>query len=230
MALKRINKEWKDISMPELNRDQKAFAVTLGVQAMIPNTSKKLGNIGEKERSDQSFFRAVDKTVAHTVLDFLKRENPLAKLLISAGPSEDMFHWLATIIGPEGTVYDGGVFYLDIVIPADYPFRPFGISFTTKIFHPNVHSSGGITMFHQKNYHPLNPDSQWGPHMTICKALVKIVQLLHEPEFDDPSYCGRFCIACNADAAHLWKNDRASFDAQARQWVLDHCESFTETF
>ena len=115
MALKRINKEWKDITMPELHRDQKAFAVTLGVQAMIPNTSKKLGNVGEKGRSDQFFFRAVNKTVTHTVLDFLKRETPFENLLISTGPSgEDMFHWLATIIGPEGTVYDGGVFYLKI--------------------------------------------------------------------------------------------------------------------
>lgn len=42
-------------------------------------------------------------------------------------------HLLGSIKGPEGTVYDGGVFEIDIVIPASYPFQPPVMKFITKV-------------------------------------------------------------------------------------------------
>ena len=82
----------------------------------------------------------------------------------SAGPvGEDLFHWKATIMGPSETPYQGGVFYLDIYFPTDYPFKPMKINFTTKIYHPNIDSSGNICLDILKN--------NWSPALTISKVL-----------------------------------------------------------
>ena len=78
----------------------------------------------------------------------------------SAGPvGDDLFHWQATILGPDDSPYSGGVFFLDIHFPADYPFKPPKVSFTTRMNHCNINSNGVIFLDILKD--------QWSPALTI---------------------------------------------------------------
>lgn len=52
-------------------------------------------------------------------------------------------HLVGTLQGPEGTVYEGGVFEIDITIPKQYPFEPPKMKFMTKVWHPNISSQTG---------------------------------------------------------------------------------------
>ncbi|CAB1325328.1 unnamed protein product [Coregonus sp. 'balchen'] len=104
----------------------------------------------------------------------------------SAGPVGDdskaklstLFHWQATIMGPNDSPYQGGVFFLTIHFPTDYPFKPPKLAFTTRIYHPNINSNGSICLDILR--------SQWSPALTISKVLLSICSLLCDPNPDDP--------------------------------------------
>ena len=92
--------------------------------------------------------------------------------------AEDMFHWQATIMGPGESPYQGGVFFLNIHFPTDYPFKPPKLTFTTRIYHPNINSNGSICLDILKD--------QWSPALTISKVLLSISSLLTDANPDDP--------------------------------------------
>ncbi|RXW16184.1 hypothetical protein EST38_g9669 [Candolleomyces aberdarensis] len=121
----------------------------------------------------------------------------------SAGPTGDnMFQWQATIMGPGDSPYAGGVFFLSITFPTDYPFKPPKVSFTTKIYHPNINANGSICLDILRD--------QWSPALTISKVLLSICSMLTDPNPDDPLV---------PDIAHLYKTDRARYEATAREWT-----------
>ncbi|ORZ30136.1 ubiquitin-conjugating enzyme/RWD-like protein [Catenaria anguillulae PL171] len=113
-----------------------------------------------------------------------------------------MNEWIATIDGPEDSPYEGGTFYLSIKFPEGYPFSPPQISFTTKVYHCNISSSGGICLDTLKG--------SWSPALTIAKVLISIVSLLTDPNPDSP---------LSGDVARLYKSNRKAHDENARDWT-----------
>jgi ubiquitin-protein ligase len=95
---------------------------------------------------DQALLRtAVSKklqTFSHRRLmkDLEEIENEkIPTVGVTARPLEsDLFTWRANIRGPEGTLYEGGVFHLELKFPQSYPHHPPTITLFTPIPHPNV--------------------------------------------------------------------------------------------
>lgn len=65
-------------------------------------------------------------------------------------------------MGPGDSPYSGGVFFLAIQFPTDYPFKPPKVNFTTRIYHPNINSNGSICLDILRD--------QWSPALTISKG------------------------------------------------------------
>ncbi|GER50675.1 ubiquitin-conjugating enzyme E2 [Striga asiatica] len=133
----------------------------------------------------------------------------------AAGPKADnLYHWVATIFGPPGTPYEGGIFFLDITFPYDYPFNPpkvphiltekytscVQVVFKTRIYHCNVDSYGNVSL------DMLNDG--WSPALTISKVLLALRSIFTNPDAYKPFVPG---------IAHL--SDRAKHDELAADWT-----------
>jgi len=105
------------------------------------------------------------------------QRNPLENC--SAGPAEagSPRQWVGHITGPSDTPYEQRDFSLAIVFLEDYPMKPFQLTFTTPISHPNISEEGEVRLAELEEKH-------WSPVLTVRSILICVQALLANP---DPS-------------------------------------------
>lgn len=106
----------------------------------------------------------------------------------------DLFHWTATIEGPSGSPYAGGLYKVKIDFPIDYPNCQPSIRFDPPLYHPNVDQSSGVP------YLPIL--NNWTPSNMMSMVLRNLRNLLSHPDMDHP---------VDAEIAELYNDDKNEF-------------------
>ncbi|KAH0828603.1 ubiquitin-conjugating enzyme/RWD-like protein [Lanmaoa asiatica] len=117
---------------------------------------------------------------------------------ITLTPTQDsLYRWKATIPGPQGSPYEGGVFNVDIQLAHDYPHR-MDTNFCNRIYHMNISDKGGICIDILKQ--------NWSPALSLFKVMLSLSSLLTDPN------------PLPAIATEYMRN-RAQHDRTARRWT-----------
>jgi ubiquitin-protein ligase len=124
--------------------------------------------------------------------------------------SDNINKWKAIIMGPAGSPYENGIFYLTIEFGENYPFSPPSCKFLTYIYHPNIDKYGNICLDILKN--------NWTPAINVSKLLISICSLLDDPNPHDP---------LDISISDLYKKDITEFRRLAREYTLQYASEFT---
>ncbi|ESK91612.1 ubiquitin-conjugating enzyme e2 e2-like [Moniliophthora roreri MCA 2997] len=145
--------------------------------------------------SNQMTMKRIHREIAD-----LKKEDLGA---LTLAPTEDnLFLWKGTIPGPDGSVYEGGVFNLDVVLAPDYPFTAPKVMFKTRIYHMNISDRGDICIDILKQ--------NWSPALSLFKVMLSLSSLLTDPNPRDPLV---------SSIANQYVSNRRLHDDTARQWT-----------
>lgn len=129
-------------------------------------------------------------------------KEPIENISISFPNDEDLLHWEAIIDGPSETPYQGGKFKIQMKFDDEYPHSPPEVKFLTKIYHPNVNSSGQICLNILRN--------DWKPTLSARTILLSISSLLASPNAEDP---------LDVNIATMYRRNRELFYKTAEEWT-----------
>ncbi|CAG9585001.1 unnamed protein product [Danaus chrysippus] len=118
---------------------------------------------------------------------------------------DDITDVVALIDGPADTPYAGGVFRVRLCLGREFPAAPPRAVFLTRIFHPNVSSSGEVCVNTLKR--------DWRPELGLEHALLAVKCLLIAPNADS---------ALNAEAAALLRDRYDDYFARAKLYTDIH--------
>jgi len=172
--------------------------------SMNNDESNDAGNRGIKRKA-----KSQNRTPRKMSNAIKRIQRELAELTVdpppncSAAPKGDnLYEWVATILGPQGSVYEGGVFFLEISFPSDYPFKPPKVTFKTRIYHCNINSQGVVCLDILKD--------KWSPAFTVSKVLLSVIALLSDCNPADPLV---------GSIAQQFLTDRKEHDNFAKDWT-----------
>lgn len=149
------------------------------------------------QANSQNLAPAATKKIASELRKLLSDPPGGIRLILN---EKDLCDVQADIEGPTGTPYEGGVFRCKLVIGSEFPSAPPRGLFLTKIFHPNVATSGDICV------NTLKKD--WSPELGLTHVLQVIRCLLIVP-FPES--------ALNEEASRLFLE---SYDEYSRRAAL----------
>ncbi|TFY57329.1 hypothetical protein EVJ58_g7085 [Rhodofomes roseus] len=156
-------------------------------------------------RSLQTTLKRIHREIAD-----LKKEDLGS---ITLAPSDDnLFSWTATIPGPEGSVYEGGLFHVEISLAHDYPFSAPKVTFRTRIYHMNINERGNICIDILKH--------NWSPALSLFKVILSLSSLLTDPNPKDPLV---------PSIATEYVRNRTKHNQTARQWTELYARPPTST-
>lgn len=120
---------------------------------------------------------------------------------------EDVTEIHATIEGPSGTPYAGGLFKMKLVLGKNFPSEPPKGFFLTKIFHPNVAKNGEICV------NTLKKD--WKSELGIKHVLLTIKCLLIVPNPES---------ALNEEAGKMLLEQYDNYSMRAKMYTEIHAK------
>uniref|UniRef100_A0A2P2I1I8 Ubiquitin-conjugating enzyme E2-18 kDa n=1 Tax=Hirondellea gigas TaxID=1518452 RepID=A0A2P2I1I8_9CRUS len=119
----------------------------------------------------------------------------------------NILQWQGLIV-PESVPYNKGAFRIEVVFPAEYPFKPPKLTFKTKIYHPNIDEKGQVCL-------PIISAENWKPATKTDQVIDSLVQLVNEPEPEHP---------LRADLAEEYTKDRKKFIKNAEDFTKKNSE------
>lgn len=120
--------------------------------------------------------------------------------------------WQAVVFGPDGTIWEGGSFHLELEFSDDYPNKAPKAVFTSRVFHPNVYGDGTVCLDILQN--------QWSPVYDISAILTSIRSLLCDPNPYSPA---------NNEAAQLYIENRREYNQCVIACVTDSWRTAEDT-
>lgn len=140
--------------------------------------------------------------------------------------NEDIFHWRAIFIGPEGTPYENGAFEAEIKFDKDYPKIPPKITFKTRIYNCNIDPNDGTVcvslLTNWKIDDPKHEDYIPPKLKNIREVLFAVSILFYEQNPISPM---------NWEAAQLYKKeDKTDFNNKVKKWVNFYAEIENEVY
>ncbi|KAK1792002.1 hypothetical protein P4O66_001787 [Electrophorus voltai] len=115
--------------------------------------------------------------------------------------------WQGLIV-PDNPPYDKGAFRIEIIFPAEYPFKPPKITFKTKIYHPNIDEKGQVCL-------PVISAENWKPATKTDQVIQSLIALVNDPQPEHP---------LRADLAEEYSKDRKKFFKNAEEFTKKHGE------